>query len=148
MGGKGASFEVENWLRADADTRRPTDKDLGAGVLCDGLGCVAKLGASGSEVALVLVADAFAEDCGRAALIITPLMAPQFCSAETTVVDRAALARSGAEALFLARRDGAGQANGKPRFRIETAYPAIRRPFMPAIGDPGRRPATGVSSGG
>ena len=24
MGGKGASFEIENWLRADADTRRPT----------------------------------------------------------------------------------------------------------------------------
>jgi competence protein ComEC len=146
MGGKGASFEIENWLRADADTRRPTAKELSAGVLCDALGCIAKLGAG--DVALVLAMDAFMEDCGRAALVVTPLTAPRFCSGETTVVDRVALARSGAEALFFDSEGRPGEADAKPSFRIETAYPAIRRPFMPPIPDPDHRPAASISSGG
>ena len=38
------SFEVENWLRADADPRDRRRRTSRAGVACDALGCVAQLG--------------------------------------------------------------------------------------------------------
>jgi competence protein ComEC len=119
LNGKGADFEVEYWLRADADARATDDPGLTEGVSCDPLGCVARL--DGAEVALVIRADAFAEDCRRSAVIVSRFAAPAGCAAHALVIDRAALARFGAHALY---REGDG-------FRVETAYPAVRRPFMP-----------------
>ena len=53
---------------------------------CDRLGCVAEL-ADGRRLSLVLDAEAFLEDCARADLIVTPLVAPSTCGAEL-VIDR------------------------------------------------------------
>jgi len=49
----------------------------------------------GGRVALVLDASAFDEDCRRAAVVITPLPAPAWCTLGL-VVDRATLAAKGA----------------------------------------------------
>jgi competence protein ComEC len=51
------------------------------------------------EIAVVHHPLAFAEDCRRATLIVTPLIAPPGCRDRTTVVDRLDLARSGAMSL-------------------------------------------------
>jgi competence protein ComEC len=142
IAGKSAKFEVENWLRADADPRAVDAADLANGVACDSLGCIAKL-ADGSEVALVKKPDALAEDCRSAAVVITRFHPPPGCAAVATVVDDATLARGGAEALYrLPGGPPAEMASAKPKFRIEASYPTIRRAFMPAVG-----PAAAGASG-
>lgn len=52
------------------------------------------------EIAVVRRAEAFAEDCRRAALVITTLVAPPGCRDRTTVVDRIDLARTGATTII------------------------------------------------
>jgi competence protein ComEC len=120
LGGKGAAFEVENWLRADADIRTPDAADLARNVACDALGCIGRL-ADGRRVAFVQRRDAFAEDCLNAAIVVSSYVAPPGCREHALVIDRASLDKFGAHAAY---------AKGET-FRVTTAYPAIRRPFMP-----------------
>ena len=112
--GKASAFTAEQWLRADGDPRDPDALGKAALVLpgarCDRVGCTAPL-PGGGAVALVTDAAAFAEDCRRAVLVVTPLVAPVPC-ASALVLDRIALERSGAVAL---RRTGNGWARRDAR---------------------------------
>lgn len=118
------AFSVKEWLGADADERTPKDKSLGDGVTCDAIGCVAKL-ADGTVVALPFAAESFAEDCRRAALIVSQRTAPPDCAAPR--IDRTVWPRTGASALY---RVGKG-------WETVVAHPAgYDRPWaraMPAI---------------
>jgi competence protein ComEC len=96
----GDAFTVRAWLAADGDARLPTDPALRGGFACDTAGCVARL-ADGRTVAYALAPDAFEEDCGRSALVVTAREAPPACAA--TVVDRR-LSRSAGALSF--RGDG------------------------------------------
>ena len=98
LGKKLNAFSGEQWLRADGDARQPIDAH--GKTACDASGCVAIL-ADGRAVSLVLKPEAFAEDCDRAAIIVTPLQAPRGCHAGQ-VFDRRSLAQTGAVALDLA----------------------------------------------
>ena len=95
IGNRPSAFDAEQWLRADADGR------VAKGVIhkdvCDKTGCVARL-ADGRAVAVDLDPSAFAEDCLRAAIIVTPLFAPTGCAAPI-VLDRESLRRTGAVTL-------------------------------------------------
>ncbi len=90
------SFLLREWLAADADPRDAGSSSLADGVSCDDLGCVTPL-ADGRLVALALRIDALADDCSRAALVVTARPAPPDCAA--MVVDRQRLAAQGALAL-------------------------------------------------
>jgi len=125
LGGKGAGYAIETWLRADGDTRDPKDRSLRDGVACDSLGCTAEIGATGLRAALVLDPRAFVEDCGRAAAIAGAFDPPADCDAARIVIGRDALARYGAHALYLE------EGKGGPDFRVRTAYPPVRRAWMP-----------------
>src|SRR5260370_6943919 len=92
----GDSFAVREWLTADADARTSGDPSLAQGVACDAIGCVARL-ADGTIVSLAMAAEAYADDCRLAGLIVTSHRAPPECAA--TVVDRTLRARTGALAL-------------------------------------------------
>jgi competence protein ComEC len=105
------AFAVREWLAADADARSPKDPALGNGIRCDAAGCVGLL-RDGSVVAIAKAIEAFAEDCRRAALVVSASDAPPGCAAP--VVDRTAWRRYGAMAL---RRVG-------DRFEITSARPA------------------------
>ena len=124
LGGRGANFEVEAWLRADGDARSVDAPDLHAGTTCDPLGCIGTAAGLGT-VAFVNRREAFSEDCRMAAVVVSRLPAPAGCDAHALVIDRDQLDRFGAHALYLV--DGA----------VETAttYPAVRRPFMPPVAD-------------
>jgi competence protein ComEC len=61
------------------------------------MGCVGRA-VDGRIVALVTARGAFLEDCARAAVIVTPLSAPEGCAAPV-VIDRHSLAETGALAL-------------------------------------------------
>ncbi len=116
------AFLTREWLAADADARQAGDASLADGVSCDGSGCVTAA-ASGALVALALRPEALADDCARAALIVTARPAPSGCGATVISADR--LRRQGALALRRTR-DG---------FSVEAVKPGgIDRPWSPAVG--------------
>jgi competence protein ComEC len=99
---EGTAFAIGEWLAADGDGRAVDDPSLGKGVSCDDAGCLAQL-ADGKRVSLALSAAAFAEDCRRAAVVVTPRQGPRHCAA--LLIDREVWRRTGAVAL---KRDGNG----------------------------------------
>jgi competence protein ComEC len=102
LGSRPSLFAAEQWLRADADGR-----DAGSAIAreaCDKIGCVGRL-RDGRTVALVLDRHAFAEDCVRADLVVTPLFAPTGCAARI-VIDRDRLKQTGALTIAF-RQEGA-----------------------------------------
>ena len=118
----GDTFPVREWLAADADARTPNDPSLKDGVTCDEIGCVARL-ADGAIVALPFAAEAFEEDCRRAALVVSQRTAPPSCAA---TADRphgvAAHGRDGA----LSDRKRVGEGGGVSA-RLRPAVGARRR---------------------
>src|SRR6185295_14950300 len=87
------TFLVKEWLAADADARPPGDASLADGVSCDAAGCVAQL-PNGGFVALALRPEALADDCARAAVIVTSRQASPGCGA--LVIGEARLLKQGA----------------------------------------------------
>jgi competence protein ComEC len=114
-------FLLREWLAADADPRQPTDASLVEGVSCDEAGCVAQM-ADGAFVTLALRPDALADDCERAALVVTARQAPLACRAP--VIDRERLRRQGAVML---RRSRDGFAVDAVRSK------GVDRPWSPAV---------------
>jgi competence protein ComEC len=135
--GRSSTFTAEQWLKADGDARRAGDPSLKAGARCDPLGCVAEA-AGGRIVALVQDRRAFAEDCARAAIVLSRLSAPPSCTAGI-IIDGAYLARHGATAIRFT--DGNGRAIATARTPDET------RPWRGAaareVGTPRPRSLTG-----
>ncbi len=101
--GRAPPFVLEQWLKADGDARDRADPALGEGATCDRLGCVAT-GPGGTLVALSKDKRALAEDCARAAIVITRATAPPGCAA-ALVLDRAHLAAHGSTTVRM-RPDG------------------------------------------
>ena len=99
MLGQVPAFVAEQWLKADGDDRKADDEDLRAGTRCDSLGCTVEL-AGGRSIALVRDRRAFAEDCRRAAFVVTRLPAPSTCK-PPVLLDRAFFAAHGATAIRL-----------------------------------------------
>ncbi|QOZ25829.1 ComEC/Rec2 family competence protein [Bradyrhizobium sp. CCBAU 51753] len=115
------AFVVKEWLAADADARTAGDASLGEGVSCDEAGCVTRH-RGGGFVALATRPEALADDCERAAVIVTARQVAQGCAA--SVIDAERLRRHGALAL---RRIGDG-------FAIDAVKPgSIDRPWSPAV---------------
>ncbi len=115
------SFAAKDWLAADADPHTGKERELRAPFACDDAGCTVRL-ADGGIVAVALTAEAFEEDCRRAAVVLSPRTAPPDCA--TTVVDRNAWRQRGATTL---RRNGTG-------FAVNIARPAgEERPWSPGL---------------
>src|SRR5215218_5001054 len=119
--GRSSAFTAEQWLKADGDARRASDPGIRAGPRCDPLGCIAE-GPGGRLVALVEDRRAFAEDCGRVAIVVSRLTAPPSCAA-ATVIDGAFLKTHGATAI---RFPAAGETIATARTPGET------RPWLAA----------------
>src|SRR5579871_1749568 len=117
------AFLIKEWLAADADDRDAGNALLGDGVSCDAEGCVAPM-ADGRFVALSLKPDGLADDCARAALIVTATSAPPGCSA--TVIELKRLRAQGAMALRATSRG----------FAIDAVRPrGTSRPWSPLTGE-------------
>jgi competence protein ComEC len=94
------AFLLKEWLAADADARTPDDPSLANGVSCDEAGCVAQT-QDGRYATLVLRPEALADDCERAAVIVTSRQAPADCAA--LVIDRDQLQKRGTMAMRAVR---------------------------------------------
>jgi competence protein ComEC len=104
LNGKGNDFAVSQWLLADADSRKPTDPDLGGASRCDAAGCVTQW-RDGRVIAFVTEPRALVEDCARADVVITRLYVGTRCQGPELILDGAHFAAHGATALQL-RADG------------------------------------------
>lgn len=124
LGKRPGAFAAEQWLRADADGRAAADAR--GGVACDDDGCVGRL-ADGRFVALVVARGALIEDCARAAIIVTPLRAPEGCGAPL-VIDRNKLAETGAVALRFPKE---GEALWTTARGVDEDRPWSPRPSQP-----------------
>ncbi|MFL6840229.1 MAG: ComEC/Rec2 family competence protein [Bradyrhizobium sp.] len=123
------AFLTKEWLAADGDARLATDMSLADGVSCDESGCVTQA-AGGTFVALAQRAEALADDCERAALIVTARQPAAGCAASIIGTER--LRRLGAMALRR-NRDG---------FVVDAVRPrGIDRPWSPAIAGEGEAEA-------
>ena len=91
------TFAVKEWLAAGADARTPKDASLNTGVTCDAIGCIGRL-ADGRLASMALEVEAFAEDCARAAVVVSARGAPS-SSCAATLVDRGVWRTHGAIAL-------------------------------------------------
>jgi hypothetical protein len=133
-------FAVREWLLALGERAPPDAPAFRSGVRCDKEGCSAPLPgalsdprsgpfAAGSRLVLDRTANAVEEDCGRVAILVSPLAVPERCRAEGhLVIDREALERAGSVALHLSSREAG--ADGAPRWRIVTARePRFVRPW-------------------
>jgi competence protein ComEC len=118
-------FAVKEWLESDADARDPNDTTLRERVRCDAAGCIAPM-ADGRLVAYALSPSAFAEDCARAAIVVSRRAAPGPCKAR--LIDRNVWREQGAIAL---RRTGAGFARSAAR---PSGYQRPWTPPKPAAG--------------
>ena len=132
--GKPNAFATEQWLRADGDGREVGLK-VGPELAppngrCDRIGCVAPV-PGGQTLSLVADAEAFEDDCRRADIIVTSLLAPASCGAEV-VIDRSTLEQTGA--LAFQRRNGGW-------IRVPARATGEDRPWSPAQPLRHRRPA-------
>lgn len=114
------AFLVKEWLAADADPRMPADPSLAEGVSCDEAGCVTQV-AGGRYVALSLKPEALADDCERAALVVTTRQAPASC--QSTVISGERLRGQAGLALWRTR-DGYAVAAIRPKERDRPWAPA------------------------
>ncbi|MPY68464.1 MAG: DUF4131 domain-containing protein [Alphaproteobacteria bacterium] len=105
LSGRADSFAAETWLRRSGEIKalpwpgagRPATPWL----RCDALGCVYRAG--NRRVALVSRADALGEDCAIADVVISRVPVRRgLCMGPELVIDRFALWREGAHALWLA----------------------------------------------
>ena len=127
------AFLLREWLAADADGRSGGDATLGDGVSCDPDGCVAPL-RDGGLVAMALRPQALADDCARAAVVVTARQPPADCGA--FVVGAEQLKRQGALALTRSRSG----------FTIDAVRPdGVDRPWAPAVAASSAEPPPSVS---
>jgi competence protein ComEC len=114
------AFLVREWLTADADARTAGEASTAEGVSCDHAGCVVQAG-NGTVVALSTSPEAFADDCARAAVIVTTRQPPADCKA--MVLDGNILQKQGTLALYRTQK-GYSITAAKPR--------GTDRPWSPA----------------
>jgi competence protein ComEC len=141
------AFAIREWLAADGDARSDPRGVAAAvkareGFTCDDMGCVAKV-MGGGLVAIGTSQAAFADDCARAALVVTTRAAPPGCGA--TVIDRTASRQGGALALRRVGNDWevtATRARGEARPWVAGGGGGAARVTAPKSGTTEQRDAT------
>ena len=103
-------------------------RTLAQGVRCDDAGCAVQM-ADGRYVTIAKRADAFADDCEKAALIVTARQPPPACKAR--MIDQERLRETGSLALY--SRDGtfAVRWSGLPAATVRGRATRSRRTAMP-----------------
>lgn len=94
-----AEFSMRAWLEADGDARPPREVMKGSGFQCDEQSCLALL--RGKILSHVTHPAALADDCRRAAVVVSPLPVAQPCPHPAAVIDARALWEKGAHALYI-----------------------------------------------
>ncbi len=128
------SFAPRDWLAADGDARAANDPDIANGFICDPAGCVARL-VDGTIIAVARTAEAFADDCVRAKLVIARRDPPAALPPRSSI---AACCAPRAHSRFAAsERAGTSPRRGRPA--MIGPGRGRRRNMRPSRGMPARR---------
>lgn len=101
---RSARFAVERWLAADGDGATLKEAAARGGLACDDAACTA-VGTGGVRVAFVRHPSALWDDCGEADIVVTAFSFRGTCRSARLVIDRSALHKYGAHAIYI-RKDG------------------------------------------
>ena len=118
-------YVLDNWLEIDGITSIDAS-GLREGTSCDETACMMRT-KTDFQVAHVRDYSAFAEECRKGIIIVTPLYAPTGCAA-AFVIDQSDLSTRGAHGIAFRDADINGNANA-PRLTIATGIPKHRRPW-------------------
>lgn len=122
---RSSRFAVERWLAADGDGSTLKEAAARGGITCDETACVAK-GKGGRRIAFVSHPSALWDECGRADVVVTAFSFRSACRNAQLVVDRYALYRYGAHALYF----------NKERIEVKrVADQRGERPWSRPVGD-------------
>ncbi|MEP1441546.1 MAG: ComEC/Rec2 family competence protein [Hyphomicrobiales bacterium] len=129
-GARAGKFETKVWRQAlGFPLHQSKDKTNGTtpaqSFQCDQFGCLYQ--AANYTIAHVKHPSAFYEDCRKAAVVVSELSAPQFCSNTALVIDRNALKQGGSHKLYLETKEKEGKT--LLNFSIQKAIPDIKRPW-------------------
>jgi competence protein ComEC len=119
-------FAAENWLRRAGDSRDPAEAVGGRGMKCDSYGCIAHA-RGGVLVAVDTRADALAEDCANAAVVVSLVPARNACTGPKLVIDRIDMARAGGYAVWFGDRWRVETVEGERGLRPWSMQPKRRR---------------------
>jgi competence protein ComEC len=119
-GARAGSYRVDQFFDEE-DAQPASGNELRNGVTCDRAACLLT-DRTGNVVSHVLEAQAFGEDCRRASVIASSLIAPTFCQAPL-IIDAPKLAQLGAHAVRIRGT------SSDPVFDVETALTANPRPW-------------------
>ena len=97
---RAARFAVKRWLAADGSGMTAKQAVAHGEVTCDPDACAARL-RNGMELALVMHPRALWDACRRADIVITRFSFATACRSAQIVIDRRALSRHGAHALYV-----------------------------------------------
>lgn len=93
-----ASYSVDNWLLADGDWRDAKAASAESPFVCDPLGCIGKI--KDKTIAFVRHPAALEDDCRLADIVIAPFSVGRASERARVVIDRRALLKEGAHALY------------------------------------------------
>ncbi len=124
-------FAAENWLRRSGDSRSPEEAVGGKGLKCDSYGCIAHA-RGGMLVAVDARADALAEDCANAAIVVSMVPARRNCTGPKLVIDRIDITRAGGYAVWFGDKLRVETVEGRRGVRPWSVKPPRRRRFNTA----------------
>jgi len=128
MSRRAGAYSAERWLRMDGDAASLKEAAGRGALTCDPLGCAGTM-ANGGRLAVITHAGIVAEECARAAVVISRIPLRKRCLGPKVIIDRAMLRRAGAHAVHVVGED----------YRVETAR--ARRGARPWSKVRARRPA-------
>lgn len=124
----GGASPDPRWPGEMSDDEVERDDDGATGLACDSVGCIYR--AHGRVVALGRTADALADDCATASVVVTLVPVRRPCPSAKVVIDRFTMFRRGAHAIWL---DGA-------EIQVATAAGTMgNRPWTPGKWKPRER---------
>ncbi len=129
-------FELARWLESDGDARPAKDVAVGNGFGCDASGCTASL--RGQTFAVTRHGSGLAEDCARASILVLDIPRPKGCSKPSLVIDRPAIRRGGAHAIWIER--GALRVETVSALRGDRPWSRPQQAVAIPDADGGRRP--------
>jgi competence protein ComEC len=141
IGARSANFELERWLEHDGSPGAVEEAAAARAFTCDGIGCRAQV--KGLEVAVARHPAAFAEDCRRVAILVSPLVSPRGCAKPKAVVDFFAARREGTHALYIGA-DGSIRVETVAQTRGTRPWSMPARRGAPAGFEPGAQRTTGL----
>lgn len=122
--GRKGGFILQNWLKADGDSNKPSDVRNSSYLICDDSACAGTV--ADKKVSLIRTIDVLAEECDQADILIYNQKINRPCKTPTLILTKSELSRDGTHAIYI-KND---------HVRIEKANSFRQKRLWSGIGQP------------